>query len=99
MATSEKDKERKTFYVSPEKFAKDLDLTLVYAPERDLCFRSTATNRPGMLFAGFDEFFPAHRIQALGNAEMAYLNSLGEKFREMQLDRLCLLYTSDAADE
>lgn len=88
MATSEKDKERKTFYVSSEKFAKDLDLTLVYAPEGDLCFRSTATNRPGMLFAGFDEFFPAHRIQALGNAEMAYLNSLGEKFREMQLDRL-----------
>ena len=84
----EMEKERRSLHISPEKFAGDLGLHIVYAPEGDLVFRSTATNRPGLLFAGFDEYFPAHRIQALGNAEMAYLNSLGEKYREMQVDRL-----------
>lgn len=76
------------FHITAEKFAADLDLEIVYAPEGELCFRSTATNRPGLLFAGFDEYFPEHRIQILGNAEMAYLDSLDEEKRDMQLERL-----------
>lgn len=88
MTERENKSEQKVFKVSAEKFAHDLDLKIVYAPEGDLRFVSTATNRPGLLFAGFDEYFPCHRIQALGNAEMAYLNSLDEPTRLLQLDRL-----------
>lgn len=87
-ASAQNRTDRKRFEVTAEKFAADLNLVVLYAPKKDLCFQSTATNRPGMLFAGFDDFFPAHRIQALGNAEMAYLNSLDERTRERQLDRL-----------
>lgn len=75
-------------FIPAAKFADDLDLRVVYAPEEDLCFRSMATNRPGLLFAGFDDYFPDQRIQILGNAEMAYLNSLSEEKRDMQLERL-----------
>ena len=74
--------------IRAEKFAADLDLEIVYTPASEITFRSTATNRPGLLFAGFDEFFPEHRIQILGNAEMAYLDSLDVKKRDVQLERL-----------
>ena len=74
--------------IAPEKFAADLELEVVFAPKQDIVFRSTATNRPGLLFAGFDEFFPDHRIQILGNAEMAYLESLDSEKRAEQLERL-----------
>ena len=74
--------------ISVEKFAADLELETVYAPSEDIIFRSTATNRPGLLFAGFEEFFPEHRIQILGNAEMAYLESLDGGARAVQLERL-----------
>ena len=74
--------------IAPEKFAADLELEVVFAPKEDIVFRSTATNRPGLLFAGFDEFFPEHRIQILGNAEMAYLESLDSEKRTEQLERL-----------
>ena len=74
--------------ISVEKFAADLELETAYAPSEDIIFRSTATNRPGLLFAGFEEFFPEHRIQILGNAEMAYLESLDGGARAVQLERL-----------
>lgn len=74
--------------ISAAKFAADLELEIVYAPSEDIVFSSTATNRPGLLFAGFDEFFPEHRIQILGNAEMAYLDSLAPEKRDVQFERL-----------
>ena len=75
-------------FIPAEKFAADLELETVFTPSETICFKSTATNRPGLLFAGFDEYFPEHRIQILGNAEMAYLDSLDAPTRELQLERL-----------
>ena len=86
-------------FIPAEKFAADLELETVFTPSETICFKSTATNRPGLLFAGFDEYFPEHRIQILGNAEMAYLDSLDAPTRELQLERLfskgvpCVLVT------
>lgn len=80
--------ENKAYRTSAEKFAGDLGLSIVYTPSCELAFQSTATNRPGLLFAGFDEHFPSHRVQTLGNAEMAYLASLEESIKNMQIDRL-----------
>lgn len=74
--------------ISADKFAADLGLEVVWAPDEDICFRSAAVNRPGMLFAGFEPHFPANRVQALGNAETAYLDSLDRSTRAHQLERL-----------
>lgn len=76
------------FRIAAEKFAADLGLGVAYAPEEEICFRSTATNRPGLLLAGFDTHFPVHRVQALGNAENAYLDSLAPDARRAKLERL-----------
>lgn len=80
--------DRPKFCISAEKFASDLELEIAFAPSDELCFVSTATNRPGLLFAGYETLFPAHRIQALGNAEMSYLDSLDESDRKTQIERL-----------
>ena len=76
------------FRIAAEKFAADLGLGVAYAPEEEICFSSTATNRPGLLLAGFDTHFPVHRVQALGNAENAYLDSLAPDARRAKLERL-----------
>ena len=76
------------FRIAAEKFAADLGLGVAYAPEEEICFSSTATNRPGLLLAGFDTHFPVHRVQALGNAENAYLDSLAPDARRAKLERM-----------
>lgn len=76
------------YFVSAEKFAADLEMEIVYAPDDELCFVSTGTNRPGLLFAGFEEHFPAHRVHVLGNAEMSYLISIGREESIVKLEKL-----------
>ena len=44
--------------------------------------------RPGLLLAGFETFFPHDRIQILGQTEFAYLGSLGPKKRAEAIRRL-----------
>lgn len=78
------------YFVSVEKFSDDLELDTLYAPADELCFVSTGTNRPGLLFAGFEEHFPSHRVQVLGNAEMSYLVSIG---REESIEKLEKLFS------
>ena len=41
----------------------------------------TDVNRPGLLLAGYDDYFDRTRIQILGNAEMGYLHTLPENER------------------
>lgn len=45
-------------------------------------------NRPGLALTGFYEHFAYMRIQLIGKAEMAYLNSIGEKLALSRLDTL-----------
>lgn len=64
-----------------------LDL-LVGKPDEPITFTSALVNRPGLLFAGFVEYFGNHRVQIIGNAEHYYFRSLDEKGRIAVLDRL-----------
>jgi HPr kinase/phosphorylase len=45
-------------------------------------------NRPGLILAGYAEYFDKNRIQVMGNSEMSYLNSLD---RDLALKRWCEL--------
>lgn len=42
-------------------------------------------NRPGLLLAGFNEYFAEHRVQVLGSVETQYLNSLPAPLRRERL--------------
>jgi HPr kinase/phosphorylase len=58
-----------------------------------------AVNRPGLALTGFFQYFAPRRIQTLGHAEMAYLQSLTAKERRDRLQTLfehhipCLVVT------
>ncbi len=54
-------------------------------PGLDRVIREPTVNRPGLLLAGFDQYFAKHRIQVMGNVEMHYLESLGEDTRRQRL--------------
>ena len=57
-------------------------------------------HRPGLALTGFVDIFSYERIQVLGNTEIAYLDSLTEKEREVAFNRLtefeipCLVITN-----
>lgn len=42
-------------------------------------------NRPGLLLAGFNEYFAEHRVQVMGSVERHYLNSLPPEVRRERL--------------
>ncbi len=58
-----------------------------------------AVNRPGLALTGFYQYFAPRRIQVLGHAEMAYLNSLPAAERRARVQQLfehhvpCLVMT------
>ena len=67
-------------------FVKNLGLTRVLAPEgKTLPIEVSNTNRPGMQFANYWDFFPYERPQLLGKVEMTYLSQLDELTRRERL--------------
>ncbi len=54
----------------------------------DRLIREPTVNRPGLLLAGFDQYFAEHRLQVMGNVEMHYLQSLAEDTRRQRLSDL-----------
>ena len=67
-------------------FVNTLNLTRVLATEnKQLPIEVSNTNRPGVQFAGYWDFFPYERPQLLGKVEMTYLSSLHEDVRRERL--------------
>lgn len=67
-------------------FVKVLGLTRVLAPEgKQLPIEVSNTNRPGVQFANYWDFFPYERPQLLGKVEMTYLSQLDELTRRERL--------------
>ena len=67
-------------------FVKALGLTRVLAPEvKQLPIEVSNTNRPGMQFANYWDFFPYERPQLLGKVEMTFLSQLDELTRRERL--------------
>lgn len=60
--------------ISFRKFVKELDLTVLYAPPglKEIAIENADTNRPGLQFSGFFDYFANDRIQIIGKAEMTY---------------------------
>ena len=70
-------------------FCKACDLEVINVSELEyITFYSMMVNRPGLMFAGFDEYFGAGRVQLIGNAENSYLCSLSPEDKKAALKRL-----------
>ena len=66
-----------------------LSLTLVAGGANlDRQIEEPIVNRPGLALTGFYEHFAWKRIQLIGKAEMAYLNSLDDGVRRCRLKAL-----------
>ncbi|MDF2947687.1 MAG: HPr kinase/phosphorylase [Bacillales bacterium] len=50
-------------------------------------------SRPGLVMAGFDEYYPAKRIQILGKTELTFFAGLNYEDRQNRMSRLCQLDT------
>ena len=70
------------YSVTVSKVARDNSLETVYMPDKpdsDIIIRSQDVNRPGLMFAGYDDFFDKERVEFIGLAEMGYLGTLDEE--------------------
>lgn len=68
------------YSVSIEKLVNDQSLKVIYTPKdiADLYITSQDVNRPGLMLAGFEDYFDPKRIQFLGLTETEYIRSLGD---------------------
>jgi len=70
-------------------FAEILGLEIVFgARASQMQLVTDNINRPGLMLAGFEEFFVPERIQVLGQAEVAFLNGQTESDSRANINRL-----------
>ena len=66
----EEKEERQGEIISIQNFAKDCGVDLVQGNKSGEMFLTTVNvNRPGLLLAGFEDYFGEKRIQVIGKAE------------------------------
>lgn len=76
-------------YVPLEKFAKANNLEVVEGTSVEKVYFSTVNiNRPGLLLAGFEDYFGDSRVQVIGNAEHFYLEKCSQYERIEKLESL-----------
>ena len=75
------------YSVSLERVIQDLELEVVYMPEKgEKALVSTEKlNRPGMQMAGFYDYYDPRRIQIIGRLESTYLAKLEPEMQEENL--------------
>lgn len=80
----------RTFSVSLGKLVKDLNISVVYTPAEldEIPIYSDDVNRPGLMLAGYTDYFDKKRIQVCGKAEMTYLEDLPENERRAHIHTL-----------
>ncbi len=66
-----------------QKILDEFKLEVLYMPENggNSLISNNDTNRPGLQFAGFYEYFDNKRIQVMGKMESAYLSGLESEVR------------------
>ena len=81
------------FSVTLKKIADQLHLETAYTPTdiSNIPIYTMDVNRPGLLLAGYDEYFDPTRLQVCGKAEMAYLEGLPEDMRRSHVHTLFAL--------
>ncbi|MDR1733475.1 MAG: HPr(Ser) kinase/phosphatase [Oscillospiraceae bacterium] len=79
------------YTVSIAKLAEDNGFGVLYSHEKpeDIFISSKEVNRPGLVLAGYTDFFDADRIQFFGYTEIGYLQSIDTEFERMaRLEKL-----------
>lgn len=78
------------FSVSLSKVADEANLTVAYAPCElsDIKVTATEVYRPGIMLAGYYQYFDRSRIQILGLTEISYLEELDPGLRHTHLEKL-----------
>lgn len=78
------------FSVSLEKIIQSIHLEVLYTPisPTEIQIVSADVGRPGLQLAGFMEHFDNLRIQLIGNAETAYMESINESSLRTTMDML-----------
>ncbi len=78
------------FSVPLSKVAEQLNLETIYAPKEltEIPIYTADVNRPGIVLAGYYQYFDANRIQIFGMVEMSYLQELPAATRRAHLERL-----------
>ncbi|MDE6968046.1 MAG: HPr(Ser) kinase/phosphatase [Clostridia bacterium] len=72
--------ERDGEYVTIQDFANDCSVDIVQTNKSgEMFFNTVNINRPGLLLAGFEDYFGVSRIQVIGNAEYYYLASCSKE--------------------
>ena len=73
-----------------KKMLDEFKLEVLYMPENgeNILISSNDTNRPGLQFAGFYEYFDNKRIQVMGMMEKAYLDGLESEERKKRIAEL-----------
>lgn len=80
---------------------KEFNLKIISQGSVDLEINLIETNRSGLQLSGFYDYFEEKRIQIIGNAENAYLQSLTPTDRDSALKKLvsrsvpCIIITND----
>lgn len=70
-----------------KKMLDEFKLEVLYMPENgeNILISSNDTNRPGLQFAGFYEYFDNKRIQVMGMMERAYLEGIDPEVRRKRI--------------
>lgn len=78
------------YEVSLKKLIEQVPMDVVYAPTdlARLFVRSPEVNRPGLLLAGYHDYFDATRIQTCGLAEMNFLSEMSATTRRLSIEKL-----------
>ena len=78
------------FFVSLDKLARESHLTVAYTPKDLDQFKvyTAEVYRPGIMLAGYYQYFARTRIQIIGLTELSYLNELDPEIRRTHLEKL-----------
>lgn len=78
------------FFVSLDKLARESHLTVAYTPKDLDQFKvyTAEVYRPGIMLAGYYQYFDRTRIQIIGLTELSYLKELDPEIRRTHLEKL-----------
>jgi len=77
------------YYVILSEIVKEFELEIIYGTKllEEVNISVPEVNRPGLALMGFNDYFGENRIQIIGKAEYAFLESLSSKQRTLCLDK------------
>ncbi len=93
------------YSVSLAKMLKDQQFTTLYMPKdpAEIFISSPDVHRPGLIIAGFDNFYDSARVNFLGKAEVEYINSFSDEERDARVEKFmsktpaCIIITRNLA--